>query len=210
MSQGIRTSITCGLRTTDYRLRTTDYGLRTADYGLRTTGSVTRVIFLKSEVRSPKSEVRSPSPTVSFGMRYLRMLSNSLVAGMMAAAYLVVLFLQLNPALPLHDMASWGLIATIWAGYGVNFSALFYALIVLQQLLAAEASSPGWFSVRLLAPFCASATVLAAVLMWLNLRGLHAALDDEGVRRMTLGAAAMTACASAFVLVTILRFSIGR
>jgi hypothetical protein len=143
-------------------------------------------------------------------MRYLRMLSNSLVAGAMAAACLVVLFLQLNPTLPLYQGASWGLIATIWAGYGVNFSALFYALIVVQQLLAAEATSPGWFSVRLLAPFCASATVLASVLMWLNLGGLHAALDEEGVRRMTLGAAAMTACASAFVLVTILRYSIGR
>lgn len=142
-------------------------------------------------------------------MRYLRMLSNSLVAGSMAAACLVVLFLQLNPALPLFQGASWGLIATIWAGYGVNFSALFYALIVAQQLLVAEASSPGWFSVRLLGPFCASATVLAAALMWLNLRGLHAALDDEAVRRMTIGAAAMTAGGSAFVLVTILRYSIG-
>ena len=142
-------------------------------------------------------------------MRYLRMLSNSLVAGSMAAACLVVLFLQLNPALPLFQGASWGLIATIWAGYGVNFSAIFYALIVAQQLLVAEASSPGWFSVRLLGPFCASATVLAAALMWLNLRGLHAALDDEAVRRMTIGAAAMTAGGAAFVLVTILRYSIG-
>jgi len=58
-------------------------------------------------------------------MRYLRMLSNSIVAGSMAAACLVVLFLQLNPAMPLYQGASWGLIATIWAGYGVNFSALF-------------------------------------------------------------------------------------
>jgi hypothetical protein len=143
-------------------------------------------------------------------MRYLRMLSNSLVAGMMAAAYLVVLFLQLNPALPLRDPASWGLIATIWAGYGINFSALFYALIVAQQLLAAEASSPGWFSVRLLASFCASASMLASVLMWLNLRGLHSALDDAGVRRMTLSAALMTACAVAFLVLAILRYSIGR
>src|SRR5437762_14203049 len=106
-------------------------------------------------------------------MRYLRMLSNSLVAGAMAASYLVVLFLQLNPALPLYDAAPWGLILTIWAGYGLNFSALFYALIVAQQLLAAEASSPGWFSVRLLAGFGAGASTLASALMWLNLRGLQ-------------------------------------
>ena len=143
-------------------------------------------------------------------MRYLRMLSNSLVAGAMAAAYLVVLVLQLNPALPLYDTAPWGLIFTIWAGYGLNFSALFYALIVAQQLLAAEASSPGWFSVRLLAAFGATASTLASALMWLNLRGLRAALDDEAARRMTVGAAALTVCAAAFVVLVILRYSIGR
>ena len=63
-------------------------------------------------------------------MRYLRMLSNSVIAGGVTAAYLVVLMLQLNPALTLHVGPSWGLLLTIWAGYGVNFAACFYALIV--------------------------------------------------------------------------------
>src|SRR5947208_575988 len=37
----------------------------------------------------------------AYVMRYLRMLSNSLVAGALATAYVVVLVLQLNPSLPL-------------------------------------------------------------------------------------------------------------
>ena len=55
-------------------------------------------------------------------MRYLRMLRNSIVAGAPAAAYMVVLVLQLNPALPLatsslvvagrHDLG--GCTASTW------------------------------------------------------------------------------------------------
>ena len=46
--------------------------------------------------------------------------------------------------------------------------------------------------------------------MWLNLRGFRVALDDEAAQRMTLGASAMTACAVAFVLLAIVRYSVGR
>jgi len=60
------------------------------------------------------------------------MLSNSIVAGGTAAAYLVVLVLQINPALPLTTSSSWWLAATIWAAYGVNLAAACYALIVLR------------------------------------------------------------------------------
>ena len=41
-------------------------------------------------------------------MRFLRMLTNSLLAGALGAAYLTVLVLQLNPQIPLaveHDLA---------------------------------------------------------------------------------------------------------
>lgn len=81
------------------------------------------------------------------------MLSNSIVAGAVAAAYLVLLVLQLNPALRLDDAATWWLAGIIWAGYGVNFIALSYALIVVRQLLATDAFSPGWFSVRVLSVY---------------------------------------------------------
>ena len=143
-------------------------------------------------------------------MRYLRMLSNSAIAGGTAAAYLVVLFLQLNPALPLVASPTWWLAATIWAGYGVNLAAVCYALIVVRLVLATDGFSPGWVSVRVLSILCAVAAVAATALMWLNLRGFRATLDDEAARRMAIGATAMTCCAIAFVVLAVLRLSIGR
>jgi hypothetical protein len=143
-------------------------------------------------------------------MRYLRMLSNSIVAGGTAAAYLVVLVLQINPALPLTTSSSWWLAATIWAAYGVNLAAACYALIVIRLVLATDPFSPGWFSVRVLSVFCAGAAVAATALMWLNLRGFRATLDDQAAQAMVIGAIAMTICAVAFVVLAILRFSVGQ
>ena len=37
-------------------------------------------------------------------MRYLRMLTNAVLAGILAAVYLAILFLQLNPHLPLANV----------------------------------------------------------------------------------------------------------
>jgi len=138
------------------------------------------------------------------------MLSNSIVAGGTAAAYLVVLVLQINPALPLTTSSSWWLAATIWAAYGVNLAAACYALIVLRLVLATHPFSPGWFSVRVLSVFCAGAAVAASTLMWLNLRGFRATLDDQAAQAMVIGATAMTICAVAFVALAILRLSTGQ
>jgi len=138
------------------------------------------------------------------------MLANSLVAGGVAAAYVVVLILQLNPSLPLDNLASWRLLAVVWSGYGVNLSTLFYMLIVGQQVLVAEPQSPGWFSVRLLAPLCSGAAVAGSALAWLNLSSLRNALDPAGLRRMTGGALVLTTCAAAFAVLAILRVSLGR
>ncbi len=143
-------------------------------------------------------------------MHYVRMLSNSIVAGAVAAAYLVVLVLQLNPAMRLDDRATWWLVGIIWAGYGVNFVVIAYALNVVRQLLATEAFSPGWFSVRVLSVYCAGAALAAAALMWLNLRGFRATLDEDAARRMAIGAAAVTVCAVAFCGLALLRYSVGR
>jgi hypothetical protein len=143
-------------------------------------------------------------------MRFLRMLSNSAIAGAVAAAYLALLVLQLNPLLSLQAPSTWWLVTTMLAGYGINLAALFYAIIVVRQLLTTESLSPGWFSVQLLASLCAGASTAAAVLMWLNLRGFRVTLDDEAAQRMTFGALAMTACAAAFVLLAIVRYSVGR
>ena len=78
------------------------------------------------------------------------MLSNSVIAGGLAAGYLAVLVLQLNPQYPIDPGTILPLALMLGAAYGLNLTAVFYALIVIRQILAVEVLSPGWLSVRLL------------------------------------------------------------
>jgi len=60
------------------------------------------------------------------------MLTNSFVAGVLAASYVVVLFLQLNPALPLHPIAIGPLALRVGLFYAVTVSAIVYAVLLLR------------------------------------------------------------------------------
>ena len=76
-------------------------------------------------------------------MRYLRMLSNSVIAAGVASGYLVALFLQLNPSISIEVSAIAPLALALLIAYGANLTVAFYALIVLRQILAVEVLSPG-------------------------------------------------------------------
>lgn len=143
-------------------------------------------------------------------VRYLRMLLNSVLAGGVAAFYLVVLFLQLNPSVTLRASNVVPLATALLLSYGLHFAVVFYGLIVVRQVFADESLSPGWISFRVLVWVCALASLIAASLMWLNLRGLRLSLDDEAARRMGLGAAALTVCAGLLVIIALVRYSVGR
>jgi Type I phosphodiesterase / nucleotide pyrophosphatase len=143
-------------------------------------------------------------------MRYLRMLTNSVVGGLIVAAYLTVLVLHLNPALGLDPKGAVPLFVTMALFYGVHAAALFYVLIVVWQVLAVEVLSPGWLSVRLLGWILAGASTLGAALMWTNLVGFEAALDPPGAQRMTAAAIALTACAVVLGAFACFRYSVGR
>jgi hypothetical protein len=138
------------------------------------------------------------------------MLTNSVVGGLLVAAYLTVLVLQLNPHLSLRPASLGTLAGTLAVFYGVHLAVAFYGLIVIRQLLAAEVFSPGWLSVRVLAWLAASAAAAASALMWINLRGFGLTLDEEAARRMAGGAAATTVCAIAILAIAVLRYSFGR
>jgi len=138
------------------------------------------------------------------------MLSNAVLAGGIASCYIVILFLLLNPAVPLTSPGAARLMGTIGIAYGVHLAVTFYALIVIRQLVAPETASPAWISARLLAWFGTLAASAGAALLWLNLRGFASALDADAARRMALAAAALTGCAIGFALVAVLRYSVGR
>jgi hypothetical protein len=132
-------------------------------------------------------------------MRYLRMLSNSLIAAAVASGYLTTLVLQLNPAIEISPPTLLPLALVFGVAYGANLTVAFYALIVLRQILAVEVLSPGWLSVRLLSWLCTIAASAASALMWLNLRGFGPVLDPTTRDRMFLGASLLTAAAAVFL-----------
>jgi Type I phosphodiesterase / nucleotide pyrophosphatase len=128
-------------------------------------------------------------------MQYVRMLTNSIVAGALAGAYVALLVLQLNPAVPLDTPALVRVVATWAVFYGIHAAVFFYVLTVIRQLIATEARSPAWLSLRLLAEFGTFAVSLAAVVTWLNLRRFDAVLGPGAAGRMRSGATALTVCA---------------
>jgi predicted AlkP superfamily phosphohydrolase/phosphomutase len=143
-------------------------------------------------------------------VRFLRMLTNSLLAGALGAAYLTILVLQLNPQIPVVSGTTWRWFATLALLYGVHLAVTFYLIIVVREFFALRMFSPGWASVRVLAWMGAASAAVASTLMWLNVRGFHTALTDDAARRMTVGAIATTASAGVLLLIAIAHYSFGR
>jgi hypothetical protein len=143
-------------------------------------------------------------------MRFLRMLTNSLLAGALGAAYFTILVLQLNPQVPLMSASTWRWFTTICFLYGLHLAVTFYVVIVVREFFVLRVLSPGWASVRVLAWMGAVLAALASVLMWLNVAGFQAALTEDAARRMTAGAIATSASAAVLLVIAIAHYSFGR
>src|SRR4051812_1669653 len=99
-------------------------------------------------------------------MRYLRMLSNSAIAAALTTAYVIALFVHLNPHLPLHPARLLPIVSTVGVFYLLHLTAVFYVLLVVRQLFAHHVFSPAWISVDVLARLCALASAAGAEPMW--------------------------------------------
>jgi Type I phosphodiesterase / nucleotide pyrophosphatase len=143
-------------------------------------------------------------------MRYLRLLTNSVVAGALGPAYLLVVILHLNPGIPLHPAALGPLYARLAIVYGSALVVGFVALLVVRDVLWRGPGMPGWLSLRILAWATTLVAAAAAALMWLNLSAFRAELVDETARRMLAGAAAMSASALLLSLIAVVHYSFGR
>ena len=143
-------------------------------------------------------------------MQYLRMLTNSLIAGALVGAYVALLVLQLNPMVRLDSMAVARLMTTWAAFYGIHAAAFFYGLIVLRQVIAVEVRSPGWISLRLLAAFGTIAVSMSAIITWLNLDGFRSVIGPAAAERMTDGALIVSLCAAICMALSLLQARLRR
>lgn len=143
-------------------------------------------------------------------MRYLRMLTNAAVGGVLVATYLLVLVLQLNPHVEVVSLTAWWWFVALLAFYGPYLGVALFFLLLFRDALSTRPLAPAWFSVRLLAWMGAAAAAAAAVATWANLRGFRAVLSGPAAERMQHGATATTVVAALLVAVAVLRYSFGR
>jgi predicted AlkP superfamily phosphohydrolase/phosphomutase len=139
----------------------------------------------------------------SWRVRYLRLLTNSVAAAILATCYVLILLLQLNPRLPLDPLRLVPIAQSVGAFYVVHLMAVFYTLLVARQLLAREPLSPAWISVGVLSWLGAIAAGAGSALMWANVQTFGLVLPPDIVSDMMRGALALAVSALLFVLVAL-------
>lgn len=133
------------------------------------------------------------------------MLSNAIVASMLATCYVLIVVLQLNPTLPLHPVRLAPLALAIGPLYMVCLTAITYTMLVLGQLFSRDLFSPGWLSVRTLSWLGALAAAAGATLMWANVDTFALVLEPATARAMTSGGVAVAAASALFGIVALSR-----
>src|SRR5262245_60579853 len=128
------------------------------------------------------------------------MLSNSAAAACLATAYVLALFLHLNPTLPLHPVRIVPLAATVGVYYAVHLTVAFYVVLVLWQLFAREVFSPAWISVAVLSWLSTIAAAAGAALMWANVTTFGRVLDAATSAAITRSAVVLMATAIMFAI----------
>jgi hypothetical protein len=143
-------------------------------------------------------------------MRYVRMLTNALLGGLIGAAFVAILVLQLNRQIPLSWATAAPLYGRLALFYAPHLTVLFYALLIAREALARRPLSPGWLSIRILSWVGLIVVGAAAALMWANFVSYELALDEDSRRRLGAAAGATTLCAVLLLVIAIVHYSFGR
>jgi len=137
------------------------------------------------------------------------MLSNSIAAAALAAGYIVVLVLQINPSVPLTPAGLFSTIVSIGAFYIVHLTVIFYVVLVLRQILSSDAYSPGWISIGIFVWLGAAASAAGAALVWGNLQTFAPVLDPPIRTAMIRSMVTMMLASLLFVVVALVRAQFG-
>ena len=138
------------------------------------------------------------------------MLTNALLGGLLAAAFVTILVLQLNRQIPLSWATAAPLYGRLALFYAPHVTILLYAMLIGREALARRPLAPGWLSIRILSWVGLLVVAAAAALMWANFVGYELALDDDSRRRLGAAAGATTLCAVLLLVIAIVHYSFGR
>ncbi len=131
------------------------------------------------------------------------MLTNSFVAGALAASYVVVLFFHLNPALPLNPLAIGPLALAVGVFYTGALAAIAYGLLLMRALFSRARFSPAWISVGVLAWLGFAAAAAGAIEMWANVDTFGLVLEATTTDTLWQSAIAVAVAAALLLLLAI-------
>jgi hypothetical protein len=143
-------------------------------------------------------------------MRLIRMFTNAALVGLLAAAYVTALVLQLNPQIPLVSPTTVHWFIAALSVHGLLVTVGVWLALIIRDAFTGNPIKPAWLSVRVLAWTSAATAGAAAVISWGNLKGLRWVLDDAAAARLSTGATVITVCAVLLLLIAVARFSFGR
>ena len=131
------------------------------------------------------------------------MLTNSIVAGALAASYVVVLFFHLNPALPLNPLTIGPLALAVGVFYTGALAAIAYGLLLLRALFSRDRFSPAWISVGVLAWLGFAAAAAGAIEMWANVDTFGLVLEATTTETLWQSAIAVAIAAVLLLMLAI-------
>jgi hypothetical protein len=143
-------------------------------------------------------------------VRYLRLLANAVLGGVLMASYVAVLILQLNPQVPTLSMTALAWLGAVLAFYVPYLGVVLFFLLLVAELLSARPFRPAWISVRLLAWIGAVAASAAAAITWANLRAFRNVLTRASAERLEESALVTSAAAVVLVGTAVWRYSVAR
>ncbi len=143
-------------------------------------------------------------------MRLIRMFTNAALVGLLGAAYVTALVLQLNPQMPLVSMTTVHWFIAALSVHGLLVTVAVWMALIIRDAFTGNPIQPAWLSVRVLAWTSAVTAGAAASISWGNLSGLRWVLDDAAAARLRSGASIITVCAILLFLIAIARFSFGK
>jgi hypothetical protein len=143
-------------------------------------------------------------------MRLIRMFTNAALVGLLGAAYVTALVLQLNPQIPLVSPTTVHWFLAALSVHGLLITVAVWLALIIRDAFTGNPIKPAWLSVRVLAWASAATAGAAAAISWGNLKGLRWVLDDAAAARFSTGATVTTVCAILLLLIAVARFSFGR
>jgi predicted AlkP superfamily phosphohydrolase/phosphomutase len=138
------------------------------------------------------------------------MLTNALLGGLLGAAFVTILVLQLNRQIPLSWSTAGPLYGRLALFYAPHLTVGFYAMLIAREAMVRRPLSPGWMSIRILSWIGLLVVGAAAALMWVNFVGYEFALDHDSRRRLGAAAGATTLCAVLLLVIAVVHYSFGR